>query len=190
MIDVEQLVKRSRGGDDSAFAELVANFQGKAFSIAYGILMDKTEAEDIVQDAFIKAYFSLKQLKNPAAFPSWLFKITAHLALNKAQRRDNKNISLDGEDPIIYIQLLPDTGNTPEEAFMRAETQHIVKQAMMSLPSKYRAAISLREIDGFSYTEIADMLQIPEGTVKSRVHEARNMLKDRLIAFGLDITTL
>jgi len=186
VIDVEQLVKKSRDGDESAFAELIKVFQGKVFSIAYGILMNKAEAEDTAQDAFIKAYFSLKKLKKPAAFPSWLFKITAHLALNKTQRCHCMDVSLDdGTD--MNAQLLHQTGDNPEDAFMRYETQDLIKRALASLPAKYRAAIALREIEGFSYAEIADILQIPEGTAKSRVHEARHMFKDRLIALGWEI---
>jgi len=145
---------------------------------------ERQEAEDAAQEAFIRVFFSLGSLKDPGAFSAWLARTVSRVCLNRIQRdHDRKTVSLDhlaaegGSEPIA---LEP----TPEEEAESAEVRRAVRDAVLSLSPEYRAAITLRDLQGFSYAEITEMLEVPEGTVKSRIHEGRRLLREKLRRLG------
>lgn len=171
------LVEQSRQGDREAFAELVRRYQRFVFQVAYGVIPNAADAEDVAQEALIKAYSSLGSLHDAAAFPTWLARIATRLALNKASRSPNWIL----QEPERIEGAAPD----PEESAEAADLRVRIHAAIRTLPVYYRAPLLLRDLDGYSYREIAQMLEIPEGTVKSRIHAARQLLRQHLLKEGV-----
>ena len=180
--EVVTLVERSRGGDKRAFGELVRRYQGFVFKVAYGIVPNVQDMEDVAQEAFLKAYTSLPTLRDPAAFTTWLARLTVRLALNKAERAPRWVLQ---EPDVIAAAVAPPGELDPEASAERKDTRQAVHQALRSLPSYYRAPLVLRDLDGYSYGEIANLLNIAEGTVKSRIHAARRLTREYLKKRGV-----
>lgn len=169
--ELYQLIYKAKRGDQQAFAVLVRKYQGAVFRQAYAMVGDRMAAEDVAQDAFIKAFYSLNKLENEYAFSSWLTKIVSHACydyLKKANKR--KSASLDDNATAALHE------NPIEKTQMRLN----LREAMKALSPDHREVIVLRDIQGFSYKEIAEILQIPVGTVKSRISVARLELKEEL----------
>jgi len=155
-----------------AFENLVRQYQQYAFKIAYGILGNYRDAEDMVQESFITVYYQIKSLRNEEAFPSWLAKIVTNLCLRKAKNRVKiSTVPLDSVE-------LSSTGS--EQQYLTLEVKQDVQNALLTLPVEYRVVVVLRDIQGYSYSEIADIVGIPIGTVKSRIHQARSLLAELL----------
>jgi RNA polymerase sigma-70 factor (ECF subfamily) len=178
------LVTRARGGDRDAFRALVERYQRKIGALALGMLRNREDALDIVQETFTKAYQNLDRFKGDAGFYTWVYRIAVNLCVDH-QRRDSKqqltSLDVDGraEDPPI---ALPD-GPRPDQPFDRASDAEIasgVRAAIAELTPDHRAVILLREVEGLSYAEISEVLDCPKGTVMSRLHYARRQLQGRL----------
>ena len=175
-----QLVARARNGDERAFRALVQKYQRAVFSICLRMARNREEATDLSQESFIKVFGSLDRYNPEYAFSSWLFKITANLCIDHLRKRRIKTSSMDepvdGEKGEIQRQYeAPDP--TPEEAFSRSEKMRKLEAGIAALPEHYRIMLILRHQEDLSYEEIADSLSIPLGTVKARIHRAREMLK-------------
>jgi len=178
------LIEKSRKGDIEAFEKLIEAYQKKVFNIALGILNNYDDANDIAQDVFIRIFKSIKNFKGESAFSTWLYRITTNACLDELRKRKNKNvISLDedirfdgGEIP----RQIVDDGPPLDVIAERNELKRIVNNAISELSEEHKTVIILREIQGFSYEEIAEVLKCPQGTVKSRISRARNILKDIL----------
>jgi RNA polymerase sigma-70 factor (ECF subfamily) len=149
-----------------------------------GILKNDAEAEDITQEAFVKAYEKLSTLQNRAGFYAWIKRIGINLAFNQYEKNKwNVDVSSDDED-YDFFDNVP-TYATPETEILRDELKKYIKLFIDSLPEKLRIVLALREIDELSYEDISEMLKIPVGTVRSRLFNARQILKDRLLKQGL-----
>ncbi len=180
----QQLVERAQRGDKKAFGLLVVKYQRKLARLLSRFIRDATEVEDVTQEAFIKAYRALPSFRGDSAFYTWLYRIGINTAKNhlvSLGRRAPTVTSVDSEEAegIEEGDQLRDL-NTPESQMMSRQLGETVNQALQELPEELRTAITLREIDGMSYEEIAQIMNCPIGTVRSRIFRAREAIAERL----------
>lgn len=180
----QQLVERAQSGDKRAFDLLVAKYQRKLGRLLSRFIRDSAEIEDVTQEAFIKAYRALPAFRGESAFYTWLYRIGINTAKNflVAQgRRAPTTTEFDTEEAETFEDgdQLRDI-NTPERELMSKEIGQTVNAAMDSLPEELRTAIVLREIEGLSYEEIAQAMDCPIGTVRSRIFRAREAVAAKL----------
>lgn len=180
----QALVERVQQGDRRAFDLLVAKYQRKVYRLLSRFFRDHAEIEDVAQDAFIKAYRALGQFRGEAAFYTWLYRIAVNTAKNHLASQGRRAQSLSepaDEDTETFddASRLRDI-DTPETMLHGKQVAETVNAAMNDLPEELRTAISLREIDGLSYDEIALVMDCPIGTVRSRIFRAREAIAERL----------
>jgi RNA polymerase sigma-70 factor (ECF subfamily) len=178
------LVKRVQRGDKSAFDLLVRKYQHKVVKLVLRYVRNPAEAEDITQEAFIKAYRALPQFRGDSAFYTWMYRIAINTAKNSLASRDRSPIAydLDLTDPeeSHSVQTKLQDPDTPEGMALTEEIRGIVNSAIEALPEELKTAIVLRELDGLSYEEIAAAMECPVGTVRSRIFRAREAIDKRL----------
>ena len=177
------LVRRVQSGDKRAFDVLVLRYQGKVLKLVMRYVRDAMEAEDVAQEAFIKAYRALPGFRGDSAFYTWLYRIVINTAKNtlvSAKRRplDYHLDSPDSEQSGLLSRLTD--GETPEQLLLSDEIRRTVEAVMSELPEELRTAIVLRELDGLSYEEIASAMDCPVGTVRSRIFRAREAIDKTL----------
>jgi RNA polymerase sigma-70 factor (ECF subfamily) len=182
--DVE-LLGRLRQGSSQAFEELIDAFQGPVFGFVYRLLDDPSESSDVVQDVFLKVYRKLGDFRGDCSLKTWIYRIAIHEASNRRRwffRHRQREMPLDAErdEEGFQWERLKDQGDTPFDALQRREQKEIIAQALRSMDKRLRVALVLRDIEGLSYNEIAETLQISLGTVKSRILRGREALKTRL----------
>ncbi len=180
----QQLVERAQRGDKHAFELLVAKYQRKLIRLLSRFIRDATEVEDVAQEAFIKAYRALPNFRGDSAFYTWLYRIGINTAKNHLVamgRRAPTSTGMDAEEAedLGESELLQDV-NTPENQMMSRQVAETVNQTLQELPEELRTAITLREIDGLRYEEIAQIMNCPIGTVRSRIFRAREAIAERL----------
>jgi RNA polymerase sigma-70 factor (ECF subfamily) len=179
-----QIVESVLGGDIQAFELLVLKYQKPVFHAVRSILKNDAAAEDITQEAFVKAFEKLFTLQNRAGFYSWIKRIGINLALNQYEKNKwTVDVSSDDAD-YDFFDNVP-TYATPESALLKDELRRYITLFIESLPEKLRLVLVMREIDELSYEDISEVLKIPVGTVRSRLFNARQILKDRLLKQGL-----
>ena len=178
------LVKRVQRGDKTAFDLLVRKYQHKVVKLVLRYVRNPAEAEDIAQEAFIKAYRALPQFRGDSAFYTWMYRIAINTAKNSLASRDRSPIAydLDLTDPeeSHSVQTKLQDPDTPEGLALTEEIRGIVNSAIDALPEELKTAIVLRELDGLSYEEIAAAMECPVGTVRSRIFRAREAIDKRL----------
>lgn len=180
----QQLVERAQHGDKHAFELLVAKYQRKLGRLLSRFIRNPSEVEDVVQEAFIKAYRALPSFRGESAFYTWLYRIGINAAKNylvSEGRRPPTTTGFDSEEAEGFedADQLRNI-NTPENELMSKQVAETVNKAMDSLPEELKTAITLREIEGLSYEEIASMMNCPIGTVRSRIFRARETIADKL----------
>jgi RNA polymerase sigma-70 factor (ECF subfamily) len=175
-----QLVARARAGDERAFRTLLEKYERAVFSICLRMVRNREEATDLAQESFIKTFGSLDRYNPEYAFSSWLFKITSNLCIDHLRKRRITTFAMDdpvesekGEFTRQYVAPDP----PPDETFSRNEKMQKLEKGIAALPEHYRIMLVLRHQEDLSYEEIAESLAIPLGTVKARIHRAREMLK-------------
>lgn len=174
-----QLVKRVQKGDKRAFDLLVVKYQHKIVSLVSRYVRDNDEALDVAQEAFIKAYRALPRFRGDSAFYTWLYRIAVNTAKNTlvAAKRRPLEYDLDLQDPEQYdMHARLKTTDTPEAIAMKDEMHERINESIEQLPEDLRTAIILREIEGLSYEEIAEAMDCPVGTVRSRIFRAREAI--------------
>lgn len=178
-----QLVQRVQRGDKSAFDLLVLKYQHRILKLVSRFISDAAEAQDVAQETFLKAYRALPSFRGDSAFYTWLYRIAINTAKNAlvSDRRRPVDFDLDLQDPEQYERhaRLKDV-ETPEGVLLTEEIRKVVERAMQQLPDDLRTAIVLREIEGLSYEEIAQAMDCPVGTVRSRIFRAREAIDKRL----------
>ena len=180
----QQLVERAQRGDKKAFELLVAKYQRKLARLLSRFIRDANEVEDVTQEAFIKAYRALPSFRGDSAVYTWLYRIGINTAKNylvALGRRAPTMTEVDNEEAedIEVGEQLKDM-NTPEHQMMTRQIAETVNSTLQELPEELRTAITLREIDGLSYEEIAQIMNCPIGTVRSRIFRAREAIADEL----------
>jgi RNA polymerase sigma-70 factor (ECF subfamily) len=175
-----ELVTLTRTGDAEAYGALVARYQGHVYGLAYSLVDNWADAQDVAQETFIRAYFNLDQLRDPARFPAWLRRVTFSVTMNwlKAHRPAFFQ-RLDGRVDLDSLEI-PDFQPGPAEVVEKRELAEAVLRAVASLPPKYRVPLTMFHLDGLSYEKVADFLDIPLGTAKALIHRARAKLRAAL----------
>ncbi|HEV2333206.1 MAG TPA: RNA polymerase sigma factor RpoE [Gammaproteobacteria bacterium] len=179
----QALVERVQRGDKTAFDMLVRKYQHKIVKLVTRYVHDGTEALDVAQEAFIKAYRAIHGFRGDSAFYTWLYRIAINTAKNHlvAEGRRPLDHGMDLQDPEQYdMQARLRDVDTPERLLLTDEIQKTVEQAIEGLPEDLRTAIVLRELEGLSYEEIAEKMGCPVGTVRSRIFRAREAIDERL----------
>lgn len=179
----QQLVERVQKGDKRAFDLLVLKYQHKIFAVISRFIRDHAEVQDVAQDAFIKAYRALPNFRGESAFYTWMYRIAINTAKNYlvARNRRPPASDLDVDDAEFFAgNDAMHEMNTPERNLLRDELQAVIDQAFRDLPDDLRMAVTLREIDGLSYEEIAEAMDCPIGTVRSRIFRAREAIDKRI----------
>ena len=186
-MDEKTIIEQVLAGDNNAFGALVETYQDRVYNLALRMCGNADDAFDLSQEAFFRAWRGLPGFQQEAAFSTWLFRLTANVCLDwlRAKKR-RPTVSLttadnDGEE--LQIELA-DPGKLPEEILEDAEDRAALAKAMNELPVEYRQILTMRAINDMSYTEIAETLQIREGTVKSRLSRARLALRNILVKNG------
>lgn len=179
----QELVRRVQAGDQTAFNLLVLKYQHRVLKLVGRFVNDAAEAEDVAQEAFLKAYRALASFRGDSAFYTWLYRIAINTAKNAlvSQRRRPVDFDLDLQDPDQYDrQAKLKEADTPEGVLLTDEIRAVVEEAMEQLPEDLRTAIVLRELEGLSYEEIAEAMDCPVGTVRSRIFRAREAIDKKL----------
>ncbi|MEL3972940.1 RNA polymerase sigma factor SigW [Rossellomorea oryzaecorticis] len=180
---VKKRIKQVLKGDQSAFAELVELYKDKVFQICYRMLGNRHEAEDIAQEAFIRAYVNIETFNQKRKFSTWLFRIATNLCIDRI-RKKKPDYYLDAEVAgteglTMYSQVAADV-QMPEDEVENMELQETIQKEISKLPEKYRSVIVLKYIEELPLQEISEILDMPLGTVKTRVHRGREALRKQL----------
>ena len=178
----QQLVQRAQRGDLRAFDLLVLKYQGRIAALVSRYVSDAGEVEDVTQEAFIKAYRALGKFRGDSAFYTWLYRIAANAAKNHLVakgRRPGAHATIEDAEGFDEGGMLSESAS-PEALAMGGELAEVVESALNALPDELKAALMLREFDGLSYDDIADVLGCPVGTVRSRIFRAREAIDQRV----------
>jgi RNA polymerase sigma-70 factor, ECF subfamily len=186
-LDDRDLVVQARMGRESAYRELLRRYERPVFSLVVRMVRDTTVAEDLAQEAFVKAFHALDKYDPSYRFSNWIFKIANNVTIDHLRKRTLDTVSLegpasrnaDGGAEPRPLQVA-DTGETPAEYTENRALGHSIEAAIDTLRPEYRSAILLRHVEGYSYEEVAEIMEIPLGTVKSYIHRGRAELKERL----------
>ncbi len=182
-----QVVAWAQDGDEAAFRELVRRYQRPVFSLVYRMVRDRELAEDLAQETFIKVMNAIDSYRPEHKFSSWVFKIANNAAIDHLRRKDLDALSLDGAPDAVTAERreatalqISDRSESPLEELEARELGSQIEQAIARLRPEYRACIMLRHVEGRAYEEIATVLGLPLGTVKTYIHRARGELRDYL----------
>lgn len=182
----DDLIRAAQAGDEEAFRTLMERYRNRAFGVALGIVGDPDEALDVVQDAFVKVYYSLKAFRFGSNFYTWFYRLLVNQAIDRWRKASrSQTVSLD-EARLTEEASSPGARNyprSPEEILRDRQLGDALARAVRALPEHHRAVIVLREVEGLAYEEIASVLKCSVGTVMSRLHYARAKLKEALKDF-------
>nr|WP_156829068.1 RNA polymerase sigma factor SigW [Cohnella laeviribosi] len=178
-----RLARLARKGDQRAFAEIVELYKDKLFHLANRMMSNRQEAEDIVQETFLRVYKHLDRYDENQKFSTWIYRIATNLCIDRLRKR-RPVYSLDAEssdhEGLDGYAMMPSDDRTPESELLLSETQRIIHETIETLPLKYRAVMALRYFQDMSLQEISEVLEMPVTTVKTRVHRGREFLRKKL----------
>jgi len=189
--DDRELVERCLLNDQKAYRLLLDRYRRPVYGIVRRMVGNDEEARDLAQEAFIRAFRNLEQFDQNRSFSNWLFRIATNLCIDHHRKRKIKTVPLvrqDREGDEERVIDTPDTGDTPAEVFSDHERGRRLGEIIDSLPPLYRVVIQLRHIESRSYEEVAEILELPLGTVKARIHRAHRLLREKLVRRGYDWT--
>lgn len=191
-IEDRELVERAAAGDSDAFSDLVTRHYDRAMRVAFGLVKSQAEAEDVVQDAFVKVYSRLGEFRAASGFYTWLYRIVVNLSIDRLRRRRReRRVDIEDEDFRTTLShgrsLAPRFEDTdPRLNLQQRQLRQRIREAYEALPEIHQAVILLREVEGLSYTEIAASLGIRKGTVMSRLFHARRSMQESLLDMERD----
>jgi RNA polymerase sigma-70 factor, ECF subfamily len=179
----KKLIKSIKKGDQSAFERLVEMYKDKVFHLAYRMLKDSYEAEDIAQEAFVRVYLNIEKYDEKYKFSTWIYRIATNLAIDRI-RKKKADYSLDeevtGTDGLTLYSQIPSDDELPDRQVEFIETKDLIEEQISKLPLKYRTAITLRYLEELSMKEISEIMDLPVATVKTRIHRGREALRKSL----------
>ena len=167
------------GGDPAAYRQLVETYQGRIYGMVCGMVRDPEEARDVTQDVFIKAYQSLERFRIDSNFYTWIYRIAMHRAIDHLRKKKRRPVQVYDDEVATHHggELSPDHAReSPDATLQRSRLRAQIQEAISKLSPDHRQVIVLRELEGLSYREIAEILEVPEGTVMSRLFHARRKL--------------
>ena len=180
---IKKRIKQVLKGDQNAFGEIVEMYKDKVFQISYRMLGNRHEAEDIVQEAFIRAYVNIQRYNLELKFSTWLYRITTNLCIDRIRKKKPDyylDAEVKGTEGLTMYSQVPSKTTLPEDDVESLELQDTIQKEIMKLPEKYRSVIVLKYIEELSLKEISEILEMPLGTVKTRIHRGREALRKRL----------
>lgn len=189
--DDHELVQRVQAGDTAAFRKLFDKYHRRAFAVAMGVVKNEDDALDAVQEAFVKVHKNIHKFQGSSSFYTWLYRIVMNVSIDHI-RRTSRRKNLDFDERALHEEsevagdgaLVPSIGNAnPGKAALRRELGSAIQAALQELPEHHRAVIVLREIEGMSYEEMAAALEVPKGTVMSRLFHARKKMQAALAPY-------
>ncbi len=183
-------IKRCKRGEEEAFAEILARYRAPIYSLCYRMTRNSEDARDLAQEVFIKVFGLLDRFDENYAFSSWLFRIATNHCIDYLRRNRLRFLSLDGvpgKDGEDYELQLPHKGPQPDTVLERKQAVQRLEEVIAELPPHYKAVTLLRHDQQLSYEEIAEILHLPLGTVKARIHRARNLIQQLLRTRSYDI---
>jgi RNA polymerase sigma-70 factor (ECF subfamily) len=182
--DEAELVTELQSGSDAAFDWLVTHYHASVFNLVYGILSDRADAADVTQEVFLRAFRGIRGFRQGSSLKTWLYRISVRQALNHRRwcwRHHRAQVSIDADEEGKAPALdLKDTEATPYEQCATHEMQKKVRAALSEVPALFRSAVILRDLEGLAYEEVAEVLEVSVGTVKSRILRGRRLLRDIL----------
>ena len=179
----EMLILRAQKGDAGAFETLMAQYEKKIFNVALRTMRNREDAADMAQDAIVKIYRNLASFKGDCSFGAWAYRITLNTCLDELRRQKKRPaVSFDDMTEEGKMQF-EDNSEKPEESLERKELAAVINAAIASLETDYRVAVTLRDVQGLSYQEIADATRTSLGTVKSRINRARAQLQKKILPY-------
>ncbi|MCL7749665.1 RNA polymerase sigma factor SigW [Halalkalibacter alkaliphilus] len=180
---VKRLIREVRKGDQQAFAEIVELYKDKVYQVAYRMVGNVHEAQDVAQEAFLRAYTNIDRFDVNRKFSTWLFRIATNVAIDRLRKKKPDFYLQDevkGSEGLTFESQLAADEERPEDQVVTIEMQEWVQHEINQLPPKYRTAIILKYMEDLSISEISDILDIPQSTVKTRVHRGREALRKRM----------
>jgi RNA polymerase sigma-70 factor (ECF subfamily) len=184
------LVEQLKAGSEEAFAWLISRYQQPLYSLIYRVLPNPGDAADITQEVFVKVFRGISHFHGEASLKTWIYRIALHEALNQRRwwsRHQRREVTIehpeDHEQNIAFVEMLTDPQESPFDHAAHAEIAARVEAALRNVPEPYRTVVVLRDIEGFGYEEIAEILKTNLGTIKSRLMRGRAHLKSRLAPF-------
>jgi len=194
LVSDHELVSRAQQGSEKAYRELLGRYQRPVFSIIYRMIRDREQAEDLAQETFVRVFNHIDRYDPRYKFSSWIFKIATNLTIDWIRRKELDTVSIDGSRNAVTAEQIEATSITiasddenPEELLEAKELGEEIEGAISKLRPEYKAAILLRHVEGREYQEIAEILKIPLGTVKWKMHETIRKLRPRLEALHDDV---
>jgi RNA polymerase sigma-70 factor (ECF subfamily) len=188
------VIAELKAGSEDAYAWLIGEFHQPIYSLVYRMVNDPSDAADTTQDVFLKVFRGMKLFHCESSLKTWIYRIALHEAANRRRWWFRHKVHETPIDPIGAGELefageerLVDPGESPFDSFAHAEVRAVVEQALQLVPEPYRTALILRDLEEMSYEEIADVLQISQGTVKSRITRGRNALRKRLVGYVREV---
>ena len=181
----EELVRRLRTGDEAAYEELLSRFQQQVYNLAYRLLNDAGDASDVVQEVFLKIFRNVGHFRRQSSLKTWIYRITVNEAHNQRRwffRHRSREVGLDDEPDQIRTRNVPDSERSPFDCTFDREKHELIENALARINPLFREAVVLRDVEDLSYEEIAEVLQISLGTVKSRILRGREALRQELTA--------
>lgn len=177
MVDDQQLIESALAGNSAAFGDLVRKYQDRLYNTMTHLMGSSEDAQDVVQDAFVKAFVKLETFQRSSAFYTWLYRIAFNTAMSRQRRRrPTESVDLRQEHGLEPL----DPGAAPDDRLDREELAEQIRMALATLSDEHRTVLVLRDMDGCDYETMAKILEVPLGTVRSRLHRARMQLRDQL----------
>ncbi len=177
----QELIARCRKNDVAAFEQLIGAYEQRVFALAFGMLGNRQDAEDMTQDIFLKVFRSIHTFRENASFSTWVYRVATNVCLDEIRRRKKRSgdvsINQTNRDDEAFELALPDPGETPFEAAQKKEAMAALREAIDCLGEEQRAVVVMRDLEGLSYEEIAHALGTSLGTIKSRLNRARQTLR-------------
>lgn len=178
-----ELIARLQKRDEAAFEELIRQYEKKVYSLCFRMCGNSEDAEEAAQDAFLALWRGIDRFRQESSLSTWIYRLATNACIDTLRRRKKQSGSVSLDDEELFVDAV-DTSPQPQETVEHRETQKLLQEGLSALPEEYRKVLILREIEGLSYTEIAESASIELGTVKSRISRGRSLLRNFLSGNG------
>lgn len=178
-----ELIARLQKRDEAAFEELIRQYEKKVYTLCFRMCGNSEDAEEAAQDAFLALWRGIDRFRQESSLSTWIYRLATNACIDTLRRRKKQSGSVSLDDEELFVDAV-DTSPQPQETVEHRETQKLLQEGLSALPEEYRKVLILREIEGLSYTEIAESASIELGTVKSRISKGRSLLRNFLSGNG------